>query len=149
MLLKSLGLLLLASQKCELFLHTVIVPVPTATCDSTQSPLTAPKCSNVKELISILNQLRSLLIESAQLNRKPGRLFTHALLLLFLLSRPPHMTLLYSVHRRLEDISSDPKADPGALELAVKNDEQCASMVTKCLVGAYKTRALDIVANTT
>ena len=46
--------------------------------------------SDVKELISILNNLRSLLSESAQLARKP-------------------------VQRKLNDISNDAKSDPELL----------------------------------
>ena len=77
--------------------------------------------SDVKELISILNNLRSLLSESAQLARKP-------------------------VQRKLNHISNDAKANPELLAQAAKFDGEISNVVTKCNISAYKTRALMLAA---
>ena len=79
--------------------------------------------SDVKELITLLNKLRSLLSDSAQLARKP-------------------------VQRKLNDISNDAKADPELLALAqaAKSDGDISRVVTQCNIGLCKTRALMIVA---
>ena len=76
----------------------------------------------MKELISILNNLRSLLSESAQIARKP-------------------------VQRKLNDISNDAKSDPELLAQAAKNDVEISNVVTKCNISAYKTRALMLAAS--
>ena len=77
--------------------------------------------SDVKELISVLNNLRHLLSDSAQLARKP-------------------------VQRKLNDISNDAKADPELLAEAAKSDGDISRVVTQCNIGLCKTRALMLVA---
>ncbi|KAL7541218.1 hypothetical protein ACHAXR_010735 [Thalassiosira sp. AJA248-18] len=77
---------------------------------------------DVNELVSVLHELRALLCDSASLASKPAQ-------------------------RKLNDIRSDPKADPEIIETAENNAKHFGDVVTKCNIGAYKTRALQQIAS--
>lgn len=72
---------------------------------------------DINELVLILHELRSLLCDKAALESK-------------------------TPSRMLDDIRGDPKADPAALEIAEQNFASIADVVSRCNIGAYKTRAL-------
>ena len=83
----------------------------------TSVPFAHTTHSDINELVLILHELRSLLCDKAALVSHP-------------------------LSRKVDDIRADPKADPAALEIAEQNFASIADVVSRCNIGAYKTRAL-------
>ena len=115
---------------------------------------------DIVHLIPVLDELQSSIVELAHLIQKPGKHVStskeisahknnsHTVELIIIFN-PQSILFYHKVQRTLLAIQADSKADHSVLQAAEDSALKIDSIVTKCRISAYNTRALKQVLSQT